>query len=331
MAERIFAFLLRLYPRDFREEYGGECLELFRDRSRDETGSRNATRLWFDLLFDLAVSVPRTYLDRRTEQATEFCFESGPRLFVFADPQPPWRSLLVGAVLSLVTLVSFPAWTTPFVDSQATQASNFSVSDQYSSGASQLAATQSENTGTPGAIGGSAFDREVRHRILVQAVAYLNQFYIDRAVARKTGAAVFAHEAKGDDASAASPAAFAQLVTSQMREASDDHDLELVYSPDTLPIFSTPPSPSAQPVSAAYRAAMRRTNCGFERVDLLPHKIGYIKLDSFPDLSVCRGNAVAAMTKINSANAVIFDLRENRGGMGNMTAFIASYLFDHRE
>ena len=41
--------------------------------------------------------------------------------------------------------------------------------------------------------------------------------------------------------------------------------------------------------------------------------------------------AVAAMARVNNARAVIFDLRDNRGGMPDMVSLIAGYLFDHPE
>ena len=39
MSEKIYAWLLRLYPSHFRKTYGEEALQLFRDRARDENGS----------------------------------------------------------------------------------------------------------------------------------------------------------------------------------------------------------------------------------------------------------------------------------------------------
>lgn len=331
MGERIFAWLLRLYPRNFRDEYGRECLELFRDRVRDETGFRRSARLWLDLLFDFVASVPQTYLDRPPKRASELCCDSGPRFIVLADLQPPWRSVLLGSALSFITLASFPSWFPPSRISHTTDTSNVAAENQYASHERQLVPPQAQHGGTPGATLRPLFDSEARHRIIERALGDLDEYYVDRAVAHRTAAAVLAHEANGDDDRATGPADFARAVTAQMQAASCDHDLELVYSPEPLPNFSAPPSPSSQAVSAAYRTAMLRSNCGFARVELLPHHIGYIKLDSFPELSVCRATAVAAMSKINDANAVIFDLRENRGGMGDMTAFIASYLFDHPE
>ena len=76
---------------------------------------------------------------------------------------------------------------------------------------------------------------------------------------------------------------------------------------------------------------MKQQNCTFEKVELLPRNIGYFKLNSFPDPEVCRVAAMAAMTYINHADAVIFDLRDNRGGSPEMVQLIGAYRFDHPE
>ncbi len=55
MSEKIYAWLLHLYPSQFREAYGSEALQLFRDRVRDEKGFFPCLRLWLDLLVDLAI------------------------------------------------------------------------------------------------------------------------------------------------------------------------------------------------------------------------------------------------------------------------------------
>jgi len=53
-SERIYRWLLRLYPRDFREEYGHEMSLLFRARL-----SEGSVRLWLQVLGDLALHAPR--------------------------------------------------------------------------------------------------------------------------------------------------------------------------------------------------------------------------------------------------------------------------------
>src|SRR5258707_13581115 len=76
---------------------------------------------------------------------------------------------------------------------------------------------------------------------------------------------------------------------------------------------------------------MEDSHCTLEKVEILPNKIGYLKLNSFPDVSVCRSTAVAAMATLNDSAAIIFDLRDNSGGYPQMVSLIASYLFDHPE
>ena len=46
---RLYRRLLRLYPREFLEEYGAEMARLYRDRARDE----GALRLWLALPLDV--------------------------------------------------------------------------------------------------------------------------------------------------------------------------------------------------------------------------------------------------------------------------------------
>jgi hypothetical protein len=64
MSEKILQWLLRLYPRRFRSEYGDAMRQLFHDRMGAETGVLGRLRLWMDLLRDLAISVPREHRRR---------------------------------------------------------------------------------------------------------------------------------------------------------------------------------------------------------------------------------------------------------------------------
>jgi hypothetical protein len=167
-----------------------------------------------------------------------------------------------------------------------------------------------------------------RQRVIDAAVANLKQHYIDPDVAQKMADALLAHEKRGDDDAMTNGEIFAKQLTSQMRDVSHDMHLELVYSQDPLPRQPTGQTPEGL---ARYRQALEQENCTFEKVEILPHNIGYLKLNSFPDPSVCRTTATAAMASLNHADAIIFDLRDNRGGMPEMVALMASYLFDHPE
>jgi C-terminal processing protease CtpA/Prc len=118
------------------------------------------------------------------------------------------------------------------------------------------------------------------------------------------------------------------MLTRQMRDAGQDVDLTMEYSRAPLP--DHPPAQTPEDL-ARYRNFLEQNKCFFQRVEILPHAIGYLKLDGFADLSVCRSTAVEAMASLNGAKAVIFDLRDNRGGDPAMVSLIAAYLFDHPE
>lgn len=61
MSEKIYAWLLKLYPVRFREDYGTSAMQLFCDRLRMERGMFRKLRFWLDLIVDLAISLPREY------------------------------------------------------------------------------------------------------------------------------------------------------------------------------------------------------------------------------------------------------------------------------
>jgi hypothetical protein len=169
-------------------------------------------------------------------------------------------------------------------------------------------------------------DAAERRRVIDGAIANLTKYYIDPDVAQKMAEALLAHEKNGDDDTVTDGEAFATLLTRQMRDVSHDAYVTLVFSTDTMP--ENPPAPTPEEVTR-YRKEMEETNCTFESVKLLPHNIGYLKFNAFPDASVCGTRVAAAMASLNHADAIIFDLRDNRGGYSNMVALIATYLFDH--
>ena len=173
----------------------------------------------------------------------------------------------------------------------------------------------------------AGLDAAERHRVVTGAVANLRQHYFNREVAQETADALVAHEKNGDD-TAKDGVVFADLLTRQMRDASHDMHLVVEYSRAILP--EHPPKPTVENL-ARYRKAMEQQNCMFRKVEILSHNIGYLKLDFFPDTAVCQSTAAAAMSGLNHAKAVIFDLRDNSGGFPSMVSLIASYLFDRPE
>jgi len=44
---------------------------------------------------------------------------------------------------------------------------------------------------------------------------------------------------------------------------------------------------------------LEQDNCTFKKVEILPNNIGYLKLNGFPDPSVCQATARAPMASLN--------------------------------
>lgn len=109
MSERLYALLLGLYPAYFRKAYGDEALQLFRDRIRDERGLLSGLRLWLDLLFDLAISIPWEYrkIPQAILDASASAYRDGtPAFQILEGESPTLSSFLFGGVLSLIIYAS---------------------------------------------------------------------------------------------------------------------------------------------------------------------------------------------------------------------------------
>ena len=69
-------------------------------------------------------------------------------------------------------------------------------------------------------------------------------------------------------------------------------------------------------------------NFGFEKVERLSGNVGYLKLNGFMEPQTGAGEiAAAAMSFLSNTDALIIDLRQNRGGSPNMVALLSTYLF----
>src|SRR5229473_5179172 len=65
-ADRIFRRLLRLFPADFRGDFGDEMAATFKDQRRDvlaQGDSMAALRLWWDTIRGVVTTAPREHFD----------------------------------------------------------------------------------------------------------------------------------------------------------------------------------------------------------------------------------------------------------------------------
>jgi hypothetical protein len=85
----------------------------------------------------------------------------------------------------------------------------------------------------------------------------------------------------------------------------------------------------AEELDQKSRSAVLLETCFFDKLEQHPGNIGYVKLSWFADPASCTGVADAVMTRLNDTDAIIFDLRETRGGYPEMVRRMAGWLFNH--
>jgi hypothetical protein len=177
----------------------------------------------------------------------------------------------------------------------------------------------------PGAVVENVSIDEAERKKVVDGVGdALKEYYVDLAVAQQMGDGLKAHEAKGDYNAITDGEAFASQLTKDLQAVSHDKHLRVNFNS-----YKAPPRGDPTPEDAArFHKQMERDNCAFEKVEILPNNIGYIKFDGFMDAGFCGPTVVAAMGFVAHADALIFDLRQNGGGQPAMVTMIASYLFD---
>jgi len=340
MSEKLYGWLLRLYPSRFRKAYAEEALQLFRDRAGHERGFFPVLRLWIDLLADLTVSIPRQHFVRpRVLGASVGTFAGGvPSFYVLESESLRFGPLLMG---SMISLASFGACTFLINHWGPHRPIFFSLAAGHGAAWSRLPALSRSSppeATTSGSTDSPLATDDTRHEPLAPALDQarviravsdnLRQHYLDPQMAKRITGMLLANESRGSYDEITDGGDFARLLTSQIGNLSHDRQLVVVYSRAVLPDLSAGPPPGAL---ERYRQQMEQCNCTFATVQFLPNNVGYLKFDSFPDPSVCRSTAAAAMASLDRADAVIFDLRENGGGHPEMVAFLAAYLFDHPE
>lgn len=111
MSEKIYAYLLRLFPSAFRRHYEEEALQLLHDRLRDEKGLFRRLRLTFDLLADLIKALPQAHRNSYAETAPAASltshFDSVPSFQVLRSEPLRRGTIVYAGIFSLTAIAAF--------------------------------------------------------------------------------------------------------------------------------------------------------------------------------------------------------------------------------
>ncbi len=168
---------------------------------------------------------------------------------------------------------------------------------------------------------------EVRRAVLDSVRQALLTYYVFPDTATSMALNLEARRNAGAFDTLTNPNALANAITRELRSAHDDRHLRIVYDPQE----------AARATDTTHREAYeavardRKENFYFREARILPGNVGYLEFRQFSDTSGdARRTVQAAMRFVANADALIIDLRDNRGGRDAMAAEIASYFVNGR-
>lgn len=127
------------------------------------------------------------------------------------------------------------------------------------------------------------------------------------------------------------PNLFTDAVNTTMRLISQDKHLNLAFDPEGIKaqlqlekqIITTNESENLQ----KYLTQIKRQSYGFKEIRMLEGNVGYLRIDDFFSPNYAAETAIAALNFLSSSEAIIFDMRYNKGGDAGMLQVIISQLY----
>jgi len=168
-------------------------------------------------------------------------------------------------------------------------------------------------------------DTGTRSAIIDSITTALNEVYVfpEKAVAMEEH--VRALLAEGAYNEITSPAEYAQRLTEDLRSICQDRHLRVGAEPPRSP---EEVDETDEQRRARYREQGRRSNYQFEKVEILPGNIGYLRFNAFMGAEIAGATAVAALNFLANADALIIDLRGNGGGSPSLIQLMTSYFLE---
>ncbi len=182
--------------------------------------------------------------------------------------------------------------------------------------------------GTPAgaASNGAAVDPQERHAVVVRLAAALRDRYVFPEKGTSAAEALLRDENSGRFTSFTDGAALARALNDSLQARLHDLHLSVDYSEAAQPQRKD----NAEPTEAEYRkfaAMVARRNYGIDAVERLAGNVGYLRISGFPDAALMMNPLAHAMSLLAGTDALIIDMRDNRGGDPDAVNLLASYFF----
>jgi hypothetical protein len=149
-------------------------------------------------------------------------------------------------------------------------------------------------------------------RVIDKIAQILEAKYIHADVAREMVAVM--EKNREDYHALTQPRMLTKRLNDDLFAVSKDHHVKVLYT-----------DPGKDALSALFTA---ESNYKFVKAETLPGNIGYLRMDEFSTHKEALEVAEAALAFLANTDALIIDLRFNRGGSGDLATLMLSYFFE---
>jgi retinol-binding protein 3 len=120
---------------------------------------------------------------------------------------------------------------------------------------------------------------------------------------------------------------FSEMLTTDLQTITKDEHFRVVFSPEQVEMLKNEKeTKNDAEVDPRKLAEGKYYNFAFDELKILEGNIGYLNLTGFFPLSMAKETITSAMNFLSNTDAVIIDLRNNRGGSLDMPPYLASYF-----
>ncbi|MCA0174894.1 MAG: S41 family peptidase [Proteobacteria bacterium] len=162
-------------------------------------------------------------------------------------------------------------------------------------------------------------------------IAQLNQQLVDHYVfpdrAKQLGAALMDKEANGGYAAVHDTVALAKALSDDLQTQGEDLHLVVRFDPEFKPAPAIEETPIDTVLDPQAVESMAAIGYGVEAVQRLPGNVGYLEVRGFGPTEVVAPALSAAMLLLHGTDALILDLRRNRGGSPRSVVYLLSHFF----
>ncbi len=159
----------------------------------------------------------------------------------------------------------------------------------------------------------------------------LNTYYVSAEKATQITNILQTNFKNGNYDKLTNPNLFTDSINETMRLISKDKHLNLAFDPEgikaqlkaEMSVVAANESENLQ----KYLSQIKRQSYGFKEIKMLEGNVGYLRIDNFFSPNYAAEVAIAALNFLSSSEAIIFDMRYNKGGDAAMIQVIISQLY----